>query len=57
MEIGCGTDMDSTKKSTAMIEVKKMPKYYSSKLITRNQSGARLDKNESNNDLQENLMA
>lgn len=31
-----------SKKVTAKIEVKKLPKYYSSKLITRNQSGFKL---------------
>lgn len=32
----------SMKKQKTKIEVRKLPKYYSSKLITRNQSGAQL---------------
>ena len=35
-----------SKKVTAKIEVKKLPKYFSSKLITRNQSGFKLQPSE-----------
>ena len=48
IDIGIGTDLESTKKSTAIIDGKKLPKYYSSKLITRNQSGQKLSKDDSN---------
>ena len=51
LDIGCGPDAEYTKKSTAIIEVTKLPKYYSSKLITRNQSGVNLNQDDSNIDL------